>query len=97
MGFNEVLYADDTLLISKNTAGMNKFLHAIEEESTYYGLALNHDKCIVLAMSGRNIIRFRDGSHTRHADEIPYLGGKLTKQVNIASEISSRIASAMAI
>ena len=42
--FNELLYADDTLLISKNTRGMNKFLHAIEEESAYYGLRLNQAK-----------------------------------------------------
>ena len=83
-------------LVSKNTTGMNKLLHAIEEESAYYGLTLNHDKCNVLAMNGRNIIHLRDGSQMRHADEVTYLGGVLTKQVNIASEISSRIASAMA-
>ena len=94
--FNEVLYADDTLLVSRNTTGMNKLRHAVEEESAYYGLTLNHDKCNVLAMNGRTIIRFRDGSQMRHADEVTYLGGVLTKQVNIASEISSRIASAMA-
>ena len=81
----------------QNTIGINKFLHAIEEKSTYYGLMLNHNKCNVLAMNGHNIIRFRDGSQMKHADEVIYLGGIFTKQVNIASEISSRIASAMAI
>ena len=96
MRFNEVLYINDIFLVSKNTTGMNQFLHAIEEESTYYGFTLNHDKCNVLAMNGHNIIRFRDGSQIRHADEVIYLGGVLTKQVNIASEICSRIASAMA-
>jgi len=96
INFNEILYADDTLLISKNTQGMNKLLHAIEEESTYYGLRLNQDKCHIIAMNGRNQVRFSDGSLVKHSEECTYLGGILTKKVNIAAEISSRIASAMA-
>ena len=96
ISFNEVLYADDTLLISRNTFGMNLLLHAIEDESAYYGLKLNHDKCHVLAMNGHNCIRFKDGSRMKHVEEAVYLGGILTKHVNIASEVSNRIASAMA-
>ena len=95
ISFNEVLYADDTLLISPNTFGMNLLLHAIEDESAYYGLKLNHDKCHVLAMNGHNCIRFKDGSRMKHVEEAVYLGGILTKHVNIASEVSNRIASAM--
>ena len=93
--FNELLFADDTLLISKNTRGMNKFLHAIEE-SAYYGLRLNQAKCNILSMNGNNQIRFKDGTLVRHTDEATYLGGILTKSVNISTEISSRIASATA-
>ena len=70
----------------------DQLLHDIEED---YELTRNHEKCNVLAMNRRNLIRFRDGSQMRHADEVTYLGGVLTKQVNIASEISSRIASVM--
>ena len=48
----------------------------------------------VLAMKGCNLIRLRDGSQMRHAEEVTYLGGVLTKQkVNIASKISCRTAS----
>ena len=94
--FNEFLYADDTLLISKNTRGMNKFLHAIEEESAYYGLRLNQAKCNILAMNGNNQVRFKDGTLVKHTDEATYLGGILTKSVDISTEISSRIASATA-
>ena len=96
ISFNEVLYADDTLLVSRNAFGMNLLLHAIEEESAYYGLKLNHDKCHVLAMKGHNCIRFEDGSRMQHVEEAVYFGGFLTKHVNIASEVSNRIASAMA-
>ena len=96
INFNEILYADDTLLVSKNTIGMNTLLHAIEDESAYYGLKLNHDTCVVLAMNGQNRIAFRDGSRMKHAEEATYLDGVLTKKVNITSEISNRIASATA-
>ena len=96
INFSEVLYADDTLLVSKNTQGMNKLLHAIEEESTYYGLRLNQGKCHVIAMNGRNQVRFSDGSQVKHSEECTYLGGILTRKLNIAAEITSRIASAMA-
>jgi len=75
---------------------MNLLLHAIEEQSAYYGLKLNHDKCHVLAMNGHNCIRFKDGSRMQHVEEAVYFGGFLTKHVNIASEVSNRIASAIA-
>ena len=34
----EILYADDTLLIPKNARAMNRLLHAVEDDSQYYGL-----------------------------------------------------------
>ena len=37
INFNEILYADDTLLVSKKAIGMNTLLHAIEDESAYCG------------------------------------------------------------
>ena len=41
----EVLYADDTLLICKDTKTANLFLKLIEPESAYHGLNLNKSKC----------------------------------------------------
>ena len=43
-----------------------------------------------------NQVRFKDGTLVKHTDEATYLGGILTKSVNISTEISSRIASATA-
>ena len=96
INFNEILYADNTLFIFKKTSDMNTLLHAIEDESAYYGLKLNHDKCAILTINDRNRIVFKDGSSMKYADKATYLGGVLTRKVNAASEISSRIASAMA-
>ena len=46
-------------------------------------------------MNGRNQVRFSDGSQVKHSEECN-LGGILTRNVNIAAEITSRIASATA-
>ena len=45
LSFMEVLYADDTLLVTKNTRTMNGLLHAVKSESQYCGLKLNQSKC----------------------------------------------------
>ena len=96
INFSEILYADDTLLVTKDTNGMNRLLHAIEKESSYYGLKLNQDKCCVLSLNGNSRVRFLDGSLVPHADEITYLGGTLTSHVSVASEITNRISATMA-
>ena len=44
--FSELLYADDTLLVAKNTKDMNLLLHSIEKESKYYGLKLNETNAV---------------------------------------------------
>ena len=44
INFSEILYADDILLVSKNTKRMNKLVHSIEQESACYGLKLNQGK-----------------------------------------------------
>lgn len=41
LSFMEVLHADDTLLVTKNTRTMNRLLHAVESESQCHGLKLN--------------------------------------------------------
>ena len=45
INFQELLYADDTLIIAKSAKTANAYLHLIEQESEYLHLRLNHDKC----------------------------------------------------
>ena len=49
INFQELLYADDTLVLAKNFKIANEYLHLIEEESTYLDLSLNHSKCCYIA------------------------------------------------
>lgn len=75
----------------------NRLLHAIEEKSQYYGLNLNKAKCIIISSNGRHNVRFKDGIHMLHKDKISYLGGLITRQINIRIKIDSRISVTMAI
>ena len=40
----DILFADDTTLVTSNTKAMHKLLHEIEHQSEYYGLSLNNKK-----------------------------------------------------
>ena len=45
INFQELLYADDALIIAKSAKTANAYLHLIEQESEYLHLRLIHDKC----------------------------------------------------
>ena len=49
INFQELLYADDTLVLAKNFKIANEYLYLIEEESTYLDLSLNHSKCCYIS------------------------------------------------
>ena len=95
ISFMELLYADDTLLITKNTRAMNILLHAVETESEYYGLKLNQTKCAAITTNRRHGIKFIDGSPVPHEEQVTYLGGIINRQVNRRAEVESRISSSM--
>ena len=95
ISFMELLYADDTLLITKSTRAMNILLHAVETESEYYGLKLNQTKCAAITTNRRHGIKFIDGSPVPHEEQVTYLGGIINRQVNRRAEVESRISSSM--
>merc|ERR1712061_740235 len=49
---DEILYADDTILISPDTRALNRMLKKLEEAASLYGLKFNKDKCVCIAMYG---------------------------------------------
>ena len=72
--FAEILYADDTMIIMKETEQANDLLRRIEQESRYYNMKLNRDKCVVIAMNTKHSIRFEDGTELKGVKEEKYLG-----------------------
>ena len=43
--FDEVLYADDTIIFSTDAETLQSYLHVIETTASKYGLTLNKKKC----------------------------------------------------
>ena len=76
LAFAELLYADDTLLVLKNTRAMNILLAEIEKESAYYNLRLNKGKCNVISMNGNYNVRISDGTLLEQVEDAVYLGFK---------------------
>ena len=93
----ELLYADDTVLIGTRARELNMLITAIEEESAKYNWRLNYDKCNYIGMYGKADIKFKDGSKMLEAQEVTYLGGKLTTSASRHVEVLSWINKALQI
>ena len=91
------MYADDTILISKNKQEAKRLLHLIEEESSYYHMSLNHGKCVSIMYnySRKSSIKFKNGRDLKIVDTAEYLGTQLPAKVNPRSEIARRISKTM--
>ena len=97
MTFQELLYADDTLVIAKNTQTAKDYLRYNEEESEYYNIKLNRNKCVCITYNRNNQITFADGQKLKRVDETINLGTQINKRVNPKIEINRRISSTMPI
>ena len=94
--FDEVLYADDTICISKNAKVLQKILGLIETHGERYGLRLNKKKCELLS-NGRTQIRFPDGTLVQWKEEVKYLGCTLNMKADTTREVRDRICTSAAI
>ena len=93
---DEVLYADDTMCFSQNTAAMNRLLHAIEQEGAKYGM--NKDKCEYISIGQKGgVVRFRDGTKVPVKDEVRYLGCNINNKGDPSKELNQRISTCMSI
>ena len=69
-GFDHVLYADDTNLLSPTARSVRAMLHAVEEEAGRYGFQLNMDKTTLLRLGAARqipppLIRAKNGTQIR--------------------------------
>ena len=95
--FYDLLYADDTMLICKNTRVMNLFIKAIEIESAKYNMSLNKNKCNFIALNFRTPpnVHFQDGTKLTQVNEAVYLGGIMTAKGDAHTEVNARIQKAL--
>jgi len=78
INFNEVLFADDTPIISKSARLAARYLHLIEQESSYLHLKLNKDKCACISYNSQGTVYFSNGQRMKASDEVKYLGISVT-------------------
>ena len=97
LSFTEVVYADDTLLVTKDAKAATILLQEIETESRYYDMKLNEDKCEVISMNKKANVKFKSGKIVNSVESTTYLGGTLTRSMNPAVEIRKRKSATMPI
>ena len=97
INFNELLYADDTLLIAKRARVATKYLHLVEAESNYLHLKLNQDNCAFISCNSNGSSFFSNGLRMQTSEDISYLGIHVTKKSDPTHEIRKRISATMAV
>ena len=91
INFDEVLYTDDTILLSTTTQGIHQMLWAIEKFSAQYGLALNYKKCELLEHNCNPRPKFRNGRKIPKVHNVTYLGCNLNAEVKAKPKIETRL------
>ena len=91
----ELLYADDTMLISKKRAVRRRYCTVWSSLPRTSGLPFNRAKCVHLRLNSEDVINFVDDTQVKIEHEITYLGAKLNDQLNIHKEITAKIQQTM--
>ena len=95
-GQDELLYADDTIILASSKQTAEIIFHKIQAESNRYNMRLNQNKCILLGMNSLGSVQYLDGGYMPMADRAPYLGTNMSAKGNPHFEISTRIISTTA-
>jgi len=100
VGSTDLLYADDTLLISSTAKAANQLLETIIKHSKRFGMRLNEGKCEYFAISAKkrkDVVAFPNGKPLKSVQQATYLGGHLQANGSAKSEIEYRISKAATI
>ena len=94
---SDLLYADDTMLVSSNTEKLQALLDYVIGEGARYGLELNWGKTVGIGIHHNGVVSDPSGTPVRMVDKVVYLGGLLTSDMSAKPELSRRIGEAKAI
>ena len=87
----DLLYADDTALLSSSEENLQKLLNAVASEGAKYGLELNWDKTFQMNVNTDAIIYRPDGSNLQQKESVIYLGGLISNDTCVSSELNRRL------
>lgn len=91
LSFTELLYADDTVLLTTNVSTMNRLLAKVEKCANYHGLNFNKNKCVSVNFHTTARTKYADGSRVPTAEQATYLGATLSKSANTRKEVNAKI------
>ena len=87
----QLLYADDTLLVGKSARTIHIILRAIERESDKYNMRLNKGKCCQINMNCNSQVEFSNGQTMSKVYEATYLGGQLNAKADHKADLTIRM------
>ena len=88
---NEVLYADDTVLLSSSAKNMQVLLDAVVTEGANYGLELNWTKTFQMNINSTMVITCPEGGIFGTKKSSIYLGGLISCDGKSGSEMKRRV------
>ena len=91
LDFTDLLYADDTALLTNNINAMNRLLAKIEKCAMYYGINFNKTKCVSFNFHVDGKTKYADGTAVPCEQSVAYLGATLSKSPGSGKEVSAKI------
>ncbi|CAK0816222.1 unnamed protein product [Prorocentrum cordatum] len=91
---NDILYADDTLLIDVDTGNVEKYIHCVRRAGSVYGLSFNWKKLELVSSTDVASITVPTGDEIKSKSKIVYLGCAITSDGTSGSELNRRIGAA---
>ena len=91
-----LLYADDTLILEGDENVVQAYMNKIAEVGKEYGLSFNWSKLELLRVRHTGHVRLPEGKNVKEKDVMIYLGGVLSADGRVSSELSRRLGAAAA-
>ena len=91
---SDILYADDTVLLSSVAGKLQMHLDILVEEGAKYGLELNWDKTVLLNINTEAELARPSRDKVKRVDRAVYLGSVLAASASAIPELSRRLGEA---
>ena len=87
----ELLYADDTLLLSVSSTSLSRFMSAVSACGNQHGLQLHWGKLQLMNVRTSGVIKRPDGTAIEPTNDIVYLGASISDDGRVGKELARRL------
>ena len=88
---HELLYADDTLLMDASGGSVGQYMRCAEEVGAEFGLTFNFSKLESMPVGCADVVQSPGGGEIPTKSSMVYLGGLISNDGKIDSELARRI------